>query len=172
MTIVNASGDVVEQGWTTVESLEGYGPHHGIIVSPAVLLDSFDEADHVSLSHTGVRLSVEDDVSEIATYVPHLGLIELVFAQFKDGRPYSTALTLRRDYKFTHELRASGDVLPDQAIFLIRSGFSSVDVPDQFTAQEFKKSLMAYSVAYQSAHDSHVSLIDDLRRSTPDVAAE
>ncbi len=172
MTIVNTSGDAVEQGWRTVESVESSGPHHGIIVSPAILQDSFDESDSAALSQVGVRLTVDDDVSEIAAYVPHLGLIELVFAHFKDGRPYSAATTIRRDYKFTHELRASGDVLPDQAIFLIRSGFSSVDVPDQFTAQEFKKSLMAYSVAYQSAYDSHLSLIDELRRSTPDVATE
>jgi len=54
----------------------------------------------------------------------------------------------------------------------VRCGFSTIAVPPQFSVEQFKASLAAYSVAYQAATDSHVSLVSDLRRSAVEVAAE
>jgi len=51
--------------------------------------------------------------------------VELQFPKFTDGRAYSQALLLRRRYRFTGDIRATGDVLIDQLVHMHRSGFSS-----------------------------------------------
>lgn len=172
MTVVNIQGEVIDPSWRSVEDGEEIESLNSAIVSLATLKEHVVSSDQPSLSGVGVRLSVDDDLSDIADHAQHLGLIELVFSQFKDGRPFSAAVTLRRDYGFTGELRASGDILPDQALFLVRCGFSTISVPPQFSVEQFMASLAAYSVAYQPAIDSHVSLSGELRKSTVEVAAE
>lgn len=51
--------------------------------------------------------------------------IELHFPKFTDGRAYSQAVLLRRRYRFTGDIRATGDVLIDQLVHMHRSGFTS-----------------------------------------------
>ena len=51
--------------------------------------------------------------------------IDLNFPKFTDGRAYSQAFLLRRRLGFQGELRATGDVLPDQLQLMQRSGFDS-----------------------------------------------
>jgi uncharacterized protein (DUF934 family) len=55
-------------------------------------------------------------------------LIALRFPRFADGRPYSLARRLRERHGFRGELRATGDVLRDQIVFLIRAGFDALDI--------------------------------------------
>lgn len=172
MTVVNIQGEVIDPSWRSVEDGEEAGSLDAAIVSLATLKEHIESFDQPSLSGVGVRLTVEDDVNDIADYIQTLGLVELVFSQFKDGRPFSAAVTLRRDYGFTGELRASGDILPDQALFLVRCGFSTLVVPPQFSVEQFRASLGAYSTAYQPATESHVQLVGDLRNPTVEVAAE
>lgn len=52
------------------------------------------------------------------------------FPAFNDGRGFTTAVRLRRDLGFKGELRALGPVIPDQAQFLVRTGFDSAEVTD------------------------------------------
>lgn len=171
MTVVNIKGEVLDQTWRSFEGMDDVGFLDLAIVSLADLRAHVEALDGQSLSRVGVRLTVDDTTNEIVDHAKHLGLIELVFSQFKDGRPFSTAATLRRDYGFTGDLRASGDILPDQALFLARCGFSSIVVPRQFTVEQFKVSLEAYSVAYQPATDGGVTLVRDLRCSLEKAAA-
>jgi uncharacterized protein (DUF934 family) len=60
-------------------------------------------------------------------------LIVLDIPRYTDGRSYSTARLLRERYKYEGELRASGDVLRDQIMFLHRVGFDSFDVTHEGT---------------------------------------
>ena len=55
-------------------------------------------------------------------------MIQINFRTFKDGRPFSFAKKLRKQLNFTNEIRAGGHILPDQYIFLLRSGFDSVEI--------------------------------------------
>lgn len=54
--------------------------------------------------------------------------IDIRFPAFKDGRGYSLA-ALIRESGFTGELRATGDILPDQKDYLTRTGFDVI-APD------------------------------------------
>jgi uncharacterized protein (DUF934 family) len=69
---------------------------------------------------------LEDDIGRFQ-------LIVLDIPRYTDGRSYSTARLLRERYKYTGELRASGDVLRDQIMFLHRVGFDAFDVTHEGT---------------------------------------
>ncbi|MGY8962382.1 MAG: DUF934 domain-containing protein [Rhodospirillales bacterium] len=172
MTVINIRGENVDQTWRDVEVAEKTRSLDSVILSFASLKEHIETLDQKSLSRIGVRLTVNDEIGEIADHARHIGLIDLVFPNFKDGRPFSTAVTVRRDYGFSGDLRASGDILPDQALFLARCGFSTIVVPVQFPVKQFKTSLGAYTIAYQAAVDSNVSQVRDLRRSAVEVVAE
>ena len=51
--------------------------------------------------------------------------IDLQFPKFTDGRAFSQALLLRRRFGFKGEIRATGDVLVDQLVQMVRSGFDA-----------------------------------------------
>lgn len=140
MTILDATGTAVKGAEAEIDFL-----------SVDQLQDSLSESNQRSGATVGVRLAVEDSVDSIAALTSKLDVIELTFPHFKDGRPFSTAVLLRRDYGFEGDLRAAGDFLPDQVIFLLRSGFTSFVVPEQFSVAQFQSSLAAYSVVYQPA---------------------
>ena len=69
---------------------------------------------------------LEDDLERFS-------LIVLDIPKYTDGRAYSTARLLRERYEYLGELRASGDVLRDQIMFLHRVGFNSFDVTHEGT---------------------------------------
>ncbi|MCR6628611.1 MAG: DUF934 domain-containing protein [Magnetospirillum sp.] len=58
-----------------------------------------------------------------------LDLVVIDFPRFRDGRGFTLARTLRERYGFTGEIRAQGNLLPDQLSLLQRCGFSSIAVP-------------------------------------------
>jgi uncharacterized protein (DUF934 family) len=88
-------------------------------------------------------------VSELAPYVDRLALIVLTFPTFKDGRAYSQARQLRERYRFRGELRATGQVLRDQFLFLVRAGFDALEVLKESDAAAYAATLARYSVFYQ-----------------------
>ena len=77
---------------------------------------------------TGVLWPNNRRVLELAPYLDRVALIALVFPSFKDGRAYSQARLLREQLGFRGELRATGNVLRDQFLFLVRAGFDSFEV--------------------------------------------
>tara|TARA_B100000989_G_C19249640_1_gene347588 strand:- start:147 stop:599 length:453 start_codon:yes stop_codon:yes gene_type:complete len=67
-------------------------------------------------------------IDNLSDYFSKLSLIEVEFESFKDGRPFTIAKDLRQIFNYKGELRASGNILPDQYIFLCRCGFNSVKI--------------------------------------------
>ena len=59
----------------------------------------------------------------------NFNMIQINFESFKDGRPFTIARKLRKENRFKGEIRAAGNILPDQFIFIIRSGFDTVKIP-------------------------------------------
>jgi uncharacterized protein (DUF934 family) len=96
-------------------------------------------------------------VSELEPYLDRLAVIVLMFPNFKDGRGYSQARLLRERYGFRGELRATGQILRDQFLFLVRAGFNSLDVVKTSDADAFAAALSRYSVFYQVAGEGRAS---------------
>ena len=57
-----------------------------------------------------------------------ISMIVINFKTFKDGTPFTMAKKIRREFQYKKEIRASGYILPDQYIFLLRCGFDSVEI--------------------------------------------
>jgi uncharacterized protein (DUF934 family) len=73
----------------------------------------------------GVMLANDAEVKDIAADLPRLGLVQLHFPKWMDGRAYSQAHTLRARYRFAGEVRAKGEVLVDMVLLLKRNGFDA-----------------------------------------------
>jgi uncharacterized protein (DUF934 family) len=98
---------------------------------------------------TGVLWPNNRRVAELAPFVDRLALIVLTFPVFKDGRAYSQARQLRERYAFRGELRATGQILRDQFLFMIRAGFDALEVVKNSDADAYAAVLKRYSVFYQ-----------------------
>lgn len=101
----------------------------------------------------GVRIGGGDPLEEIAADLKSLPLVALEFEKFSDGRSFSHARMLRRDYGYRGELRAVGDVLPDQLFFMRRCGIDSFQLDGDRDPEEALHALKEISVTYQSAAD-------------------
>lgn len=75
--------------------------------------------------------------------------IELQFPKFTDGRAYSQALLLRRRYRFTGDIRATGDVLIDQLVHMHRSGFTSAVLAEGVDPAAAERQLARFKGFYQ-----------------------
>jgi uncharacterized protein (DUF934 family) len=102
---------------------------------------------------TGVEWPNNRKIAELEPYLDRLAVIVLTFPNFKDGRGYSQARLLRERYGFVGELRAAGQILRDQFLFLVRAGFDALEVAKPGDAEAFTSSLARYTVFYQDAGD-------------------
>lgn len=116
--------------------------------------------------HLGLRLEPHNAVEEVAQYIDALSLIVIEFPVFTDGRGYSQARRLREEFGYKGELRAAGDILPDQARFMERCGFDSLILAPGVDAETVRAALQHYSFVYQPAADGLVT-IPEQRHRTP-----
>ena len=115
---------------------------------PAVSLDAFlDQPNAVS-----VRIEGGDDVRRLGPALDRLKLVEIDFPRFRDGRGYSSARILR-EMGYIGELKAVGDVLVDQLLFMRRCGFDSFDPAQAIDLAVAKRALTEYDFVYQQAAD-------------------
>ena len=91
------------------------------------------------------------------------------FPNFRDGRAYSQARVLRERYRFARELRATGQVLRDQFLFLVRAGFDAFEVSKAADAQAFGEVMRRYSGFYQPGPGGARLVLD--RRPQPPALA-
>lgn len=96
----------------------------------------------------GVQLPNTAKSQDIKPYLSKLGLVVLSFPAFSDGRAYSLARQLRLD-GFTGELRATGNVLPDQLQFMIQVGIDAFEVSQRFPLSSWQGASRQMSLAYQ-----------------------
>jgi uncharacterized protein (DUF934 family) len=96
----------------------------------------------------GVRLANTAKAQNLAPYISQLALIVLPFPAFNDGRAYSIARQLRLD-GYRGELRATGNVLPDQLQFMQQVGIDAYDVSERFPLEAWQRASKQMSLAYQ-----------------------
>ncbi len=121
--------------------------------APVVALDSFVGETNSS----AVRIEPGEDARALVPHLDRLSLVEIAFPKFRDGRGYSSARILR-EAGYTGELRAQGDVLVDQIVYMRRCGFDcfAPDVPlDETVVSE---ALDRFAYVYQGAADGAVPI--------------
>lgn len=99
------------------------------------------------------------DLDDLVPYLDRLAAVALVFPSFRDGRAYSQARLLRERHGYDGELRATGQVLRDQFVFMSRAGFDAFEVKKDADADAFAATVKRYSVFYQPTGDGRVTAL-------------
>jgi uncharacterized protein (DUF934 family) len=129
-----------------------------VLVSAARFLEN-PEALFARSGKVGVIWPNNRDVDDIVPYLDRLAVVALVFPTFRDGRAYSQARLLRERFLYRGELRATGQVLRDQFVFMLRAGFDAFDVKKQADAEAFAQTVQRYSVFYQPTGDGRITAL-------------
>lgn len=130
-----------------------------VLISAKRFLENADALSERN-SPLGVIWPNNRDVEELLPWLPRLAVVALVFPTFRDGRAHSQARLLRERHGFHGELRATGQVLRDQFVFLLRNGFDAFEVSKQADAEVFAATAKRYSVFYQPTGDGHVTALE------------
>jgi uncharacterized protein (DUF934 family) len=132
-------------------------PTYGAVLIPAERFLADAEALSARDAEVGVLWPNNRDIDELAPYLDKLALVALVFPKFQDGRAYSQARILRERHGYRGKLRATGQVLRDQFLFMQRAGFDSFEVKKEADAKVFGAVSKRYSVFYQPTGDGRLT---------------
>jgi uncharacterized protein (DUF934 family) len=108
---------------------------------------------------TGVTCPNDRELDELVPHLDRLAVVALEFPTFRDGRAYSQARLLRERFAYRGELRATGQVLRDQFMFMLRAGFDSFEVLKNRDAAAFATTARRYTVFYQPTGDGRVTAL-------------
>jgi len=138
---------LIEDTWTHAGADGTVLPQDDVIVPFARLLKEFAQLSQRT-GKLGVSLANGERAESLSTFLPSLSIIELNFPSFGDGRAYSVARQLR-EFGYRGELRATGNVLPDQLQFMLQVGFDTFDIGDRFPLAMWQAASKQMSLAYQ-----------------------
>jgi uncharacterized protein (DUF934 family) len=130
-----------------------------ILISAARFLEDPDLISR-RLGKTGVVWPNNRNLDDLVPYLDRLAVVALVFPTFRDGRAYSQARLLRERFLYRGELRATGQVLRDQFVFMLRAGFDAFEVKKAADAEAFAQTAKRYSVFYQPTGDGRVTALN------------
>ena len=108
---------------------------------------------------TGVTWPNNRDLDDLVPHLERLAVVALAFPSFRDGRAYSQARLLRERHGYDGELRATGQVLRDQFVFMLRAGFDAFEVIKESDAEAFAATVKRYSVFYQPTGDGRITAL-------------
>jgi len=134
-------------------------PGDGAVLVSAARFLGDPEALLERVSRLGVIWPNNRDVDDLVPWLDRLAVVALVFPIFRDGRAYSQARLLRERYGYDGELRATGQVLRDQFVFMLRAGFDAFEVKKESDAEAFAVSAKRYSVFYQPTGDGRLTAL-------------
>ena len=129
-----------------------------VLISAARFLADPDTLSR-RLGKLGVIWPNNRDVDDLVPYLDRLAVVALIFPTFRDGRAYSQARLLRERHGFKGELRATGQVLRDQFVFMLRAGFDVFEVKKESDAEAFAATVKRYSVFYQPTGDGRITAL-------------
>lgn len=150
---------LTENKWVLINPEEGQrasdlvaGVEHLLI--PYALIEEFAilNLDAMGPQRMGIQLNGDDDIGDLATWLPQLSLIAIEFPVFRDGRGFSLARQIRR-LGYQGELRAVGHFGRDQLGYLERCGFNAFDLAEEKHSDDVFKAFDEISYHYQGAAD-------------------
>ena len=109
----------------------------------------------------GVRIEANEAVEDLAYDLPRIAVVALVFPKYRQGQAYSSATLLRERYGFKGEIRAVGEVLREQARFMVRCGFDAFEPADGSTPVEWTHKVGEFRHVYQRAADHQAPAFEE-----------
>lgn len=117
------------------------------------------DLQNVTLAHPiviGLTVGTDEPLPDILPTSEKGGAIAISFTKFSDGRGFTQARRLRSELGFQGPVIASGHIIPDQADFLRRCGFSHVEIDTAQLAQ-WQFSIGVIQTRFQTILHSHSS---------------
>lgn len=149
MTLIS-NGELIDDAWANLDDEDAIPAEGSVIISLTRWRQ--DEATLKGRNAPlGIRLSSGENPSEIENDLGRFEIIALDFPAYTDGRAYSYARRLRDKYGYEGELRATGNVLRDQLLFMHRCGFDSYDVEKPDAVEQWLKATAEQKIFYQPA---------------------
>ena len=151
--------ELAEDAFTPVADETGV-PKGDVIVS----LARFQQEGERLLSEgrsVGVRVEASEAVEDLAYDLPRIAVVALVFPKYRQGQAYSSATLLRERYGYRGELRAVGEVLREQARFMVRCGFDAFEPADGSTPVEWTHKVGEFRHVYQRAADHQAPAFEE-----------
>ncbi len=162
MPLIKA-GALVADSWVHVDDGDPLPSDGPIVVS----LERFQEERDELVARgapLGLHLKSDQKPAQLGDDVKLFDLIVLEFPTFRDGRAYSHARVLRERFGFRGEIRATGDVLRDQFLYMHRCGFDAFEVKDEHALAAWQAALAELTVFYQAAADGAPDVISRRHR--------
>ena len=138
---------LISDTWIHAEA-DGELPNAGDVIVPFARLLKDWESLAQRHDKLGVSLGNIDRAEALSTFLPKLSVIVLPFPAFNDGRAYSIARQIRQ-MGYRGELRATGNVLPDQLQFMLQVGFDTFEIGERFPLPVWQAASKQMSLAYQ-----------------------
>ncbi len=157
-------GRFVQDSWTVLPD-DTEIPEAGDVIVPLERYLAEMDVLNRRVGRVGVALENTADPEDIASYLSDIDLISLTFPAFTDGRAYSQARQLRHHLGYVGELRATGNVLADQAGFLTQVGFDAFEVPSDQSLDVWNKASGSVTLAYQRGYEGSRKTRDKLQTS-------
>jgi uncharacterized protein (DUF934 family) len=153
---IDASGtpQIVVDHWQRLADDEGLPSLDALPVLVSTVRAQRDRAQlEARAASWGVWITGDAEPGPVVEEFGERPLIAVVVAKFGDGRHFSLARLLRERHGFRGELRAVGNVLPDQLFFMRRCGYSSFELQPGKSYETGLRTLAEFTVTYQSAAD-------------------
>lgn len=163
-------GRIVEDSWSVLEDGAEIPDKGDIIVPLERFLTDVDRMNR-RVGRIGVALANTADPEVLAPHIGDIDLVSLTFPAFTDGRAYSQARHLRHHLGYAGELRATGNVLADQAGFLTQVGFDTFELTSGQSIEVWNRASGAMTLAYQRGYDGDQKTRDKLQASPNSVSA-
>lgn len=141
---------IVDDGWVHLADGDVVPADGDVLVS----LDRWHAERENLLGRSGrlgVVLPNTIDPRELADDLPHLAVVAVHFPIYRDGRGFSIGRLLRERLRYKGEIRAVGNVLRDQLLFMERCGFDAYELQDGKNLENALEGFEDFSVTYQDA---------------------
>jgi len=135
--------------WRLLEDAAAALPAAGGVIVPLAAFRARRDELLARAAPVGVQLAANEGPEALAADLGRLALVAVHFPKFADGRGFSTARLLRERHGYAGEIRAVGDVLVDQLLFLERCGFDSFALRDDQDPAAALAAFAALGDAYQ-----------------------
>lgn len=157
--LTDGAYSLVDDAYTYVADDEGMAP--GDVIVSLTRFQSEGEQLLAEGRSVGVKLQSDEEVEALAYDLARISVVALVFPKFSDGRAFTSATLLRKRYGYTGEIRAVGDVLRENAGFMVRCGMDAFEASDGSTPEQWAHAANRHRHVYQRAADARVPAFEE-----------
>ncbi|ENZ81228.1 MULTISPECIES: DUF934 domain-containing protein [Caulobacter] len=159
--LVDGEARWTEDGFLQIVDEDAIPETGDVILSLARFETEGDALLSSNSRRVGVRVESHEEVEGLAYDLPRIAVVALVFPKYRDGRAYTSARLLRERFGYQGQIRAVGDVLREQAGFMVRCGFDAFEPADGATPEAWTKAASRFRHVYQRGADARPTAFEE-----------